>query len=325
MSDAVNVMMIGFPASGKTSYMASLYHRFSSETVAGFNIQCTCSHNHENLVRLGKNIQSGVYPGSTDFLSKYSFYLRYEGKTVLPFNWHDYRGGALISSYEVAKEVLDEINQADALIVFLDATSFVGSASRKAVKTVKRVYQLIQFAVQNKPQDIRFPISIAITKADAVDLSQLVESEPMKMITSQIIPTVSQSKSVCGLFTFTVVGPTCAYIEYPFIFSMWLCLQNKFIEYTKIANQCAEEYQGCLRDANEHWKKSGLIDSFMSFMVDEPSHRELAIRKQESAFNNLKHATDILDELKKIEGPLDILAKIVSAGNEDEDSLVALF
>lgn len=325
MSDAVNVMMIGFPASGKTSYMASLYHRFSAETVAGFNIQCCSSHNHNILSRLGKNIQKGIYPDSTDFMSKYSFHLQYNGETILPFNWSDYRGSSLISSYEVAKDVLDEINQADAMIIFLDSTSFIGKESRSIVKTVKRVYQLMQFAVQNKSEERNFPISLVITKADAVDFSQLAQSEAMKIITTQIIPTIAQSKSVCGLFTFTVVGPTCAYIEYPFIFSMWWCLKNRCVECAQLAQQYLDEYHKCVKEAEEHADNMGIIDSGFSLLFGVPSERELAEQKAQSAKEKYGQVCNMVTEMKKIEAPIDLLAQIMKDSNDDEDCLVALF
>ncbi len=118
----MNILMVGHSRAGKTSYMAGLYKQFGDEP-EGFGLWMSDSNKRDNLIRLADGIMRGYYPNGTDIASQYLFYLQYDNELLIPFNWYDYRGGALSESSKYsadAQELLRRMNSADALIVFLD-------------------------------------------------------------------------------------------------------------------------------------------------------------------------------------------------------------
>src|SRR5438309_901376 len=86
--------MLGHSSVGKTTYMASMYGTLQTP-INGFSLHTQDSAYHIGLLGDFNNIRRGIYPPATARRDQYDFSLYFKGKAIFPFEWVDYRGGAL--------------------------------------------------------------------------------------------------------------------------------------------------------------------------------------------------------------------------------------
>lgn len=166
----MDILMIGHSRSGKTSYMAGLYKEFGDKG-KGIGIWTSDSSKKERLERIANNISHGTYPSGTDISSEYNFWLQIDNRLVIPFDWYDYRGGALSESSKTsrdAQKLIERIESADAIIVFLDGEKIVYETDEEAEDDYEILLWAIQKAVSRKQISTGnyFPISFVVTKGD---------------------------------------------------------------------------------------------------------------------------------------------------------------
>ena len=126
----LNVMMVGFSGTGKTSYMGAMYKIFNQRGYNGFRIRATDDVHHRAFSSIGRRLSEGIYPDGTDVRDIYEFELRHNNEDVLRFNWMDYRGGVLSErGNSELEQVVDQIVKADALMVFIDTPRFVSDTT----------------------------------------------------------------------------------------------------------------------------------------------------------------------------------------------------
>lgn len=220
----MNILMIGHSRSGKTSYMAGLYKLYGDDP-NGFGLWMSDSYKKTKLNRLGENIQNGIYPEGTDIASEYNFWLQYDDSLLIPFDWYDYRGGALLEnskSSSAAKELVNKINAADALIVFLDGEKITNMTDDDLEEEYEVLFWAIQKAISNKSSDdYYYPISFVITKGDLYDdYSDLIDSPGVEYF-MPLFKTISNSKStVAMLGVVEVSSDGISNVSAPLFFSL---------------------------------------------------------------------------------------------------------
>jgi hypothetical protein len=217
--------MIGHSRSGKTSYMAGLYNQFG-DNKDGIGITTYDTSKKAKLKQLGSNLASGVYPKGTDIASEYNFHLMIEGDIIIPFNWYDYRGGALMQNSKSSPEVailIKKIEDADALIVFLDGEKL---ANDEDIDDFEDEYDVIIWSIQkailNKKSTNYFPISFVITKGDLFDdYSILYESEGLDYF-MPLIKNIKGGSAAAGMLSVCEVASNGIFnILPPLLFSLY--------------------------------------------------------------------------------------------------------
>jgi hypothetical protein len=144
-------------------------YKHLGEKKAGYGIHCINDKQQKQLSRLVDNLNQGIYPAGTDIQSIYEFEFTVDGKKLMPFDWVDYRGGALSAvsdSDPELNELVSQINSCDALIVFLDGAKMT-SNSWETECEYNAILSCIDQAL-NKSRKSWLPISFVITKADTI-------------------------------------------------------------------------------------------------------------------------------------------------------------
>ena len=164
----MKILMIGHTGAGKTSFMAGMYRNLGNKTT-GYGIYAINESQRNQLERTSKNLESGIYPAGTDIQSTYQFEFRVNNKVLMPFEWVDYRGGALYSTNNKEAELqilMSQINNCDALIVFLDGTKLTRNSWDNQTE-YDVILSCIHQALRQK-RTFWFPVSFVVTKFDTL-------------------------------------------------------------------------------------------------------------------------------------------------------------
>lgn len=164
----MNILMVGHSGAGKTSFMAGMY-KYLGDDKEGYGIRATKVQQKQQLERMTKLLDKGMYPSSTDVQQMYNFQLTCKGEDIIPFNWMDYRGGILLSDEpddEDMNKFMAAISTADALVVFLDGQKLSQQTDKWTME-----YDILISCIENS-LDVKhqswFPICFVITKCDMV-------------------------------------------------------------------------------------------------------------------------------------------------------------
>jgi hypothetical protein len=293
----MNVMMIGHTSSGKTTYMAAMY-KIMNAGIQGYSIETPNKSAHNNLQHLSASIKQGIYPKSTDILTEYKFNLHFTGKSLIEFNWHDYRGGALLQSTGSSPDVAElnrKIKESDAVIVFLDGDKMTESDSNNQQK-VRRLLFCIQQAVNDVDQSSIFPVSLVVTKGKRFETINLFET-PGFMAVKNLIDQINQNKNIQGLLTVTEINRIdILNVEFPFLFSMLFGIIKQQNETVKKYNECLERAKGNAANAN-------VFDDVFCFFSGHRTYRDLAYEKLASLKvmnQNIEYLASNSANIKKI-------------------------
>ncbi len=300
----MKILMVGHSRSGKTSYMAALYKQFGGNSES-LGIVTNDYKKRGKLERLGDNLSSGIYPKGTDIASEYNFYLTIDGKTIIPFDWYDYRGGALLqnskSSPDVAK-LIKKINEADALIVFLDGEKLSKEVNLDDFEDEYDVLiWAIQKAISSKRKDTYFPVSFVMTKGDmSEDYSALYDSEGLNYF-MPLIENIKGGSTASGMLTVCEVARSGIYnILPPLLFSLYYGMPEYISHRMKSLNSEIEYY-------NNLWPNllddlfGGLSDFFGSgnYKTDRAMAAE-SMKKIQEEQENLQFLTNCQDGIKEV-------------------------
>ena len=266
----MKVMMIGLDKAGKTSYMGALYKLFGDEGVGGFSLKARRNEDDVALKRIGQDLENGIYPSGTDIRSVYNFDLCFQGVKFVNFDWSDYRGGMLASLADTHGELQtweNELKESDAVIVFLDSTSFSSRAKGNygGFDQMDAIGDLIYKVIGYHSEEV-FPISFVLTKFDLAP-SDLFQSQEMDKF-KEVIDVIKQSKNIRGQFTRTIVGSQCLGIMYPFMMVMTHLLAKRI---GQVYQQCANKANA----ANSYANNISLSNSVKSFFKGQTSYAKL--------------------------------------------------
>ena len=223
----MKILMIGHSGAGKTSFMAGMYKHLGEKST-GYGIHSTNEKQKKQLSRLVENLNHGIYPAGTDVQSIYNFEFTMDGQIIMPFDWVDYRGGALSATSEndpELKNLVKQIKSCDALVVFLDGAKLT-SSSWEIECEYNAVSSCIDQALDKKRKSW-FPISFVITKADTISLRAKLSgldyfstffeiasnSKIVHVMVSKCAVTTIKCESTILPLLFSIYGGTPGYIE----------------------------------------------------------------------------------------------------------------
>jgi len=239
--------MIGHSRSGKTSYMAGLYKLYGDDP-NGFGLWMSDSSKSQKLKTLGANIDKGIYPEGTDIAAEYNFWLQYDNSLLIPFNWYDYRGGALLESSKNSKDaqaLVDKINNADALIVFLDGEKITSLTDDDLEEEYEVLMWAIQKAVANRSSEGNyFPISFIITKGDLYDNYSVLIDSPGVDFFMPLLKNIKNSKNSVGMLGVVEVSQEGIFnVSAPLFFSLNYGLHHYAEERLSYINSEIKKYE----------------------------------------------------------------------------------
>lgn len=304
----MNILMVGHSRAGKTSYMAGLYKQFGDET-DGFGLWMSDSNKRANLVRLAQGIERGYYPNGTDIASEYQFYLQFDNELLIPFNWYDYRGGALSESSKYsadAQELLRRMNSADALIVFLDGEKI----TRMTDDDLEEEYDILLWAIQStiskrSSDGTYFPISFIITKGDLYSTYEPLYNSSGLNYFMPLIKNISNSKNAAGMIGIVEVAKEgISNVFSPLVFSLYYGMHHYIKARIQSMNAEIDKYNSY---------NPGVIDDICTQLdkwlgYDVKTDRQLAAESME----RINSENEKLETLKGLSsGMEEILKKLV--------------
>ncbi len=255
----MNIVMLGHPSAGKTTYLAALYYRMINglyDYKMCYDNWGTYWYNHyikdniyytfeeakkegEDLKNVSFNVSEGKYPPPTAIRQEYFFNIQYKHFNEIGFNIFDYRGGVLMERSNQSSDsvsLISKIKKSDALIVFLDGIKLEEPLPRNE-REFRRLVYLIKSAISciSVESDCFFPISFVITKFDLC--SNVLNSEGFNYFWNNVLNDIAQSNKVAGLITCITVNAEHIYnVQWPLFFSLRHCMY-------KFANEVVNSYQ----------------------------------------------------------------------------------
>ena len=272
--------------------MAAMYSIMNEVGAYDFSMRAISDSKHKALTGLGARIKRGSYPHGTDIHQEYQFYLSYAEKHVLPFNWYDYRGGALKESINTSSEtasLYEKIEYADALIIFIDSEDVVKNTA-KSSSNIRRLISLMQKAVANTKSEAAFPVSIVVTKSDQYEPNLVMNSNGFKPVIS-FCETISENENIVGILVFTQISKNAIQnVQFPLLFSMLSALKNKKI-------QMESELEDLMNSYRSYECRANIVDDFFSWISSTDSYSDLARRKYRDAAREYGKYEEIFDSL----------------------------
>lgn len=286
----MKILMIGHSGSGKTTYMAGLYARMK-DGVATYTISNAWANGNyrqqeNSLNMIVNNLEKGIYPASTDIHQEYNFFLKSTGEYSIPFDWYDYRGGALLERASSSKDVAElhnRINTADAIIVFLDSDILVQN-SEKNIRQYQRLVYIINKAISERKmyEGEYFPISFVITKGDKHENDNMFDCPGFEYFDNGLFSTIKSSTSVAALITITEVNEVNIFnVHFPLLFSVYHGLGSYA---RRIVSDCEQKLR----------ERSIFADIGAALFGDDD--KDAALTRLHSLDSNRSKIMDILNE-----------------------------
>ncbi|QYC45574.1 hypothetical protein Nocox_40155 [Nonomuraea coxensis DSM 45129] len=217
----MNIVMLGHPNAGKTTYMSSMYKLMAADGFYGFRVRAKSNADHYQLMSAADRIGRGEYPAPSDRHSDYELTFRHGASELLDFLWRDYRGGALLdrSTSEDTRRLLDDLEAADAIVLFIDFVDL--QRGRAAREKVRRLTTLLFQALSGR--DRLTPIVVVLTKADLADPDRDDGIE----VLYPLLEAVSDNRLVVCLPIGVACGPRPQNVEVPVLFCLCFGLMSQ--------------------------------------------------------------------------------------------------
>ena len=301
---SLKVMMIGFSGAGKTSYVGALYKLLNSRGPNyGFSLKVSGREAHKSLLNVGELIIShGVYPDATSIRDRYHFELLHSDEEILGFNLLDYRGGVLAErGNDELQTIVNQIVRADALIVFLDGSRF-SHDSIGVIRQLNRIQTLIQQAISQSDNQY-FVLSFVISKADCIASASDFNTSQAWQRFRQLTDMLNKNEKVRGLVSFTVVGPRCENVRFPFFHTMRYGLVNRM---NNLIAACNDE----IASMESHQDEGGIFDEIGTAIYNffssttRTSHWDRAERAR-------TRAIELGNKHEQLKAPLERIDKVI--------------
>lgn len=212
----MNILMLGHSGVGKTTYMASMYALLQTP-IDGFSVKAQSDIEHNQLIQMANNIKHSRYPAPTDQRSKYQFSLNFQGKSVLDFDWVDYRGGALRDRKDTvdSEQLVKDINESEVVIMFCDSQSILNGTAKREID---RMTQLVGRAAAAEQSALS--IGIVYTKADLFGNKLTLDDPRLLQPIQELMNIIKASNNVSGTLMAVACGAKSASVELPVLFAL---------------------------------------------------------------------------------------------------------
>ncbi|MFI6324045.1 hypothetical protein ACIBG8_41425 [Nonomuraea sp. NPDC050556] len=218
----MNIVMLGHPNAGKTTYMSAMYKVMSTEGIAGFRVRARSDAHHYQLMSNADRIGRGLYPAPSDQHAEYPLTFRHGSSALFEFLWRDYRGGALLdrSTTQDTQRLLADLRTADAIVLFMDLLDL--QRSHIARQKIRGLTTVLFRALTGR--DRLTPLVIVLTKADLVNPN--VQDTGLEAFDS-FIQAVDGNPAVIGTWIEVACGPYPQNVIAPVLFCLYFGLESQ--------------------------------------------------------------------------------------------------
>ncbi|MDA1014417.1 MAG: GTPase domain-containing protein [Planctomycetota bacterium] len=273
MKQSVKITMVGGKNVGKTSFLHGMY-MVMRRGVNNFFLHTADGDADNRLTTaweaLNKSGEERKWPVPTsDTLTRYEFNFRAGlNRTLMSFEWVDYRGGALLEDQHTAQDLIEQLNTSDCLFFCLD-----GSELRSPVRD--RVFEVDNRMCITRAKILldrlarRVPIVVLITKHDLCRhrLKDDLMADIRLLFDAWLVPGQGWDVLICPV----TLGSDLAEdvqggridpknLHVPLIYAMFSIMVEGLVE-QKRKKKAADDAV-----AQAHQKVSGLSGGFMSRM-----------------------------------------------------------
>lgn len=275
--------MLGHSQVGKTTYMASMYGKLQAP-INGFTLGTDDKENHERLIKLHSHINKGEYPDATDQRDRYDFYLKYNDKPIFEFRWTDYRGKAIrqFSDTPEARSLIDDIRDADAIIIFCDADAIRRGKSQ--TNEIGRITLLVTKAIDQGKRLL--PIVIAYTKTDLVGS---IDEKLRRPVTS-LVTSIRSNNNLRGAFIPIACGRHPRNVELPLLFALHKGLTSYRDSLQAEADYHKSRRQKYIDQGNTFW---GFVGDLFNSLIGEPTNEDMAVRERRSMEHKITQVNSV--------------------------------
>lgn len=170
MKTKIKVTMIGGKNVGKTCFLHGLYY-VMRRGVNNFFLHTNDRDADNRLMRgwamLNKQGEERRWPVPTsDDIARYNFSFKLGmNRTLMDFEWIDYRGGALLEETSSSQALVDQLNQSDCLLFCLDGSELQTPVGPRIFEVDAKMC-ISRAKVLLDRLSRRVPIAVLITKHD---------------------------------------------------------------------------------------------------------------------------------------------------------------
>lgn len=294
----MQIVMLGHTNAGKTSYMSAMYRTMALDGIAGFRVRAKDDRAHQQLLAAGTGLLKGNYPAPSDRRHEYVLTLRHAASPLIDFTWKDYRGGALRdrSSVGDTRQLLEDLTNADAIVLFLDSVDLQNSAAAR--RKIRDLTTVVFQALENREGTT--PIVIALTKSDLIDESKIDRMlEPF----DSFIQAVQTQRYVIGTLVPVACGPEPTNVVLPVLFCLYFGVRHN-------AEVMVANLKGAESQAMRYTARDTAYDRWINGkLFGERTNRERAIEAYRQAEQEYRRLEPLLLPIQRLEymlGPIEI-------------------
>jgi GTPase SAR1 family protein len=294
----MQIVMLGHTNAGKTSYMSAMYRTMALEGIGGFRVRAGNERAHQQLLAAGTGLLRGNYPAPSDRRHEYSLTLRHSASALLDFTWKDYRGGALRdrSTVDDTRQLLADLTNADAIVLFLDSVDLQNSASARM--KIRNLTTVVFQALENRTGTT--PIVITLTKSDLIDESRI---DQMLSPFDSFIQAIRTQENVIGTLVPVACGLEPSNVVLPVLFCLYFGVRhNAEVTYANLVAAHGQAQSYAARDtAYNRWIDGKLLGN--------KTNREYALEaffRAQQEYSLLEPLLGPIERLEYLLGPMKI-------------------
>ena len=289
----MKILMLGHSKVGKTTYMAAMYGALQDgHTYNGFTLSAEDPAVHEQLLHLSRCLQVGRYPDPSDQRSTYDFTLNFHGTPCFPFQWIDYRGGALLerSSSREKERLIEDLREADGVIIFID--SVAACEGRRVMREIGHMTNLLKVAAETS--DTTMPITIVFTKSDLLNETA---AERVVLPVKSLIEIISGNSSLIGAVVQVACGRSFYNVEQPVLHTIRILIRIIAIVGTERLKQAT-----LIRD--HYYDQANTLVGWISDLFADDTNMDKARRAAQEAQECIEVIKPLMDPAEELESYL---------------------
>lgn len=296
MGRGMKIVMLGASGAGKTTYVSLMYAAMQRE-VGGFRVFTANAVQHRQLLADAGAILNGHYPERTHQRVSYDLSFSFGGAEVLPFTWHDHRGGAASGRTTESQDVAllhQDLQESDAIVVFIDGEK-LASGGPRAARNVGRLTGHVLRALRER-EKVLTPLVIAVTKCDLIDLDDKKVFETILSPMTELMEAVAATQHIHGTVLPLCCGPSPVNVTVPVLWSLRFGVIGQAM---RLAADAEDSHAAAVAASG----RDTLGDRIRSWWRDEPSWASIAESRRRTAqeawrqFQKLVGPAERLDEL----------------------------
>jgi hypothetical protein len=292
----MNIVMLGHHGAGTTTFVSLMYCDMQ-DGVHGFALRATDHMQHRQLMADADRIRRGHYPAATHRRTSFDLVLHHQGAAILPFQWRDYRGGALtgLSTSPDVAALHHDLTIADGIVLLVDGVKLLRSP--RSAADLRRLVVLVQRALRERDA-VPTPLVVTVTKCDLLDLDDKTVVDAIFNPFEALVAAVAESEHVHGTILPVACGPQPTNVVLPVLWA----LHYGVVGHAMRLHALIESAQASATFATAN---DTLGDRVRSWWRNEPSWAALSVRHQQDALAHWRLLEPLIEPAEQLGTLLD--------------------